>query len=171
MKMMNQNKIAGFPIVHGSVMDGDYRYYFMDVAGESLLNGVRNNGPFKTGRILPIALQLLERLKSVHAMGYAMIDLHPGNILLKDRTVFLIDLGLAKRLHTERRASRRSDLLDFILCLEYITTASEYWNVSGPMDLSPWLIPAWRYVDSLGFSGTPNYRHLVSLLRLSARLA
>ena len=64
-----------------------------------------SRGKFSIETIIIIGLQLVNRLKSIHSVGYAHRDLKPANIVIgKSETeanfIYLIDFGLSKELCT-----------------------------------------------------------------------
>ena len=89
MKIM-KNQI-GFPRVYAQSTRGRYKYYVMELLGKSL-NHLR---PLGTRPLTLIGIQIIDRLAALHKMGYLMYDIHPGNFVLKDATVYAIDLGMA----------------------------------------------------------------------------
>jgi serine/threonine protein kinase len=48
-----------------------------------------------------VARQMIDRIRSLHEVGFIHRDIKPENFLFKSRTLYLIDLGLAKRYLTQ----------------------------------------------------------------------
>ena len=97
--MVMMNETRGFPLVYTRNFRAKYKYYVMQLVGQSL-NSLRNSMPgrrIKTRTLIPIGLQMLTRLETLHAMGYLMYDIHLGNFLISQQTVYAIDLGMAYR--------------------------------------------------------------------------
>jgi serine/threonine protein kinase len=100
MMYMLRNK-HGFPEVYAANFAGRNKYYVMELLGRSL-QAIRTNGGTGTWRFpahvaVPIAIQMLNRVQTVHNAGYIAYDLHFGNFLIKEETntVYMIDLGMA----------------------------------------------------------------------------
>src|SRR5262249_39042931 len=68
------------------------------IEGESLSDRTRL-GPVATGQALGFARQIVAGLQAAHAKGIIHRDLKPSNIkITKDRTIKIVDFGLAKLL-------------------------------------------------------------------------
>lgn len=102
-------KPIGFPhlIYHGSTVY--FNYYVMEMLGWSLkkiqTKAVENSLSLK--HVLQIALQLIDRLETLHSWGLIHRDLKPANIVFgldnpedtsqdNSNTLYLIDYGLTK---------------------------------------------------------------------------
>jgi tetratricopeptide (TPR) repeat protein len=73
-------------------------YYVMELlAGVDLAAYRRSrDGRLPEGEILPLAVQLCQGLAYIHTQGLIHRDLKPGNVMLIDRSVKLMDFGLAR---------------------------------------------------------------------------
>ncbi len=72
------------------------------VAGRSIDDIVREEGPLSVPRVLEIAIQIGKALQFAHQKKMVHRDLRPGNVLLSvDGVAKVIDLGLAKSLERE----------------------------------------------------------------------
>ena len=91
----------GFPEIYAANFAGRNKYYVMELLGRSL-QSVRTGDGKGVWRLpphiaVPIAIQMVNRIRTVHEAGYVVYDLHFGNFLIKEetKTVYLIDLGMA----------------------------------------------------------------------------
>lgn len=66
------------------------------VAGPTLAERVRDDGPLDADALLELASGLRDALDAVHAAGVVHRDLKPSNVLLTDHGPVLIDFGLAQ---------------------------------------------------------------------------
>lgn len=168
-------------------MDGDFQYVVMQFVGKSLdykLREWKNRAPSRF--VLPMALQLLDRLRALHEKGYLMNDLHLGNICLDESEgkVYLIDLAYAIRYQIKGKhipdiplfpfkfsRSRRDELKWFLRLLVKSITGTLYWRDTPIEDVckdhTAWLKPAFAYVYKLEFEADPDYNHLAYLLHKS----
>ena len=95
MQMMSGT--VGFPIIYTGNFKGREKCYVMQLLGKSL-ESIRTGSPnqrMHPAIVLPMAIQMINRIEALHKMGYLAYDLHLGNFLYKTGTVYLIDLGLA----------------------------------------------------------------------------
>ncbi len=65
------------------------------VAGPSLAQAVRNNGPLPVDSVLALAAGLAESLAAIHAVGVVHRDLKPSNVLLAEDGPRVIDFGIS----------------------------------------------------------------------------
>jgi serine/threonine protein kinase len=81
-----------------AVQDGRLWIVMEALPGQTLAHAIRERGRISTGRVVEIALQLLEALQAVHREGIIHRDVKPSNVQLSigNRAV-LIDFGLAVR--------------------------------------------------------------------------
>ncbi len=61
-----------------------------------------SSAPPDRGRLIDLAVQCLDALGAVHAVGYLHGDVHTGNFLVRDDRVCLIDFGLARPIKVEK---------------------------------------------------------------------
>ena len=95
--MLMMSETTGFPEIYTGNFKGNVKYYVMQLLGrslESIRKSARNN-QVEPAIALPMAIQMINRIEAIHQKGYLAYDLHLGNFLYKDGTVYLIDLGLA----------------------------------------------------------------------------
>ncbi len=93
-------------ICHGKT-DDNLQYIVMNKYGPSLKMMLRRTKSkrFSIKTAIQIGMQLIDRLKDLHTLGFVHMDLKPDNILLgsANRTrldssqVILIDFGISKR--------------------------------------------------------------------------
>jgi len=57
------------------------------------------DSPARRDSILRVALNIIDRLAQLHALGWRHADLQPAHILVSDTTVRLIDFALAQGPH------------------------------------------------------------------------
>jgi eukaryotic-like serine/threonine-protein kinase len=85
---------------HGVLADGRAWIAMERVPGPSL--GELLAVPIALDRALEIAVGLLDSLGHVHAAGFVHRDLKPDNLVIRaDRSVAILDLGLARKLPTD----------------------------------------------------------------------
>jgi serine/threonine protein kinase len=96
MMLMMSGK-TGFPTIYTGNFKGSLKCYVMELLGPSLDSMVRKSEGqrFRSSIALPVAIQMLNRIETLHREGFLAYDLHLGNFLYKHGTVYLIDLGLA----------------------------------------------------------------------------
>ncbi|GAA5158325.1 hypothetical protein GCM10023321_37930 [Pseudonocardia eucalypti] len=66
------------------------------IAGPTLYQAVRSNGPLPTRAVQVLAGRLSEALAALHAKGLAHRDLKPSNVVLAEDGPYLIDFGIAQ---------------------------------------------------------------------------
>ena len=105
-KLLKSIPGTGIPVMHWFGIAGEYNAMVMDLLGqnlEDLYNYCAKNFSLKT--ILMITIQMIERLKHVHDNHYIHRDEKPENFLIgketTEKTIYLIDFGLAKRYRDE----------------------------------------------------------------------
>jgi tetratricopeptide (TPR) repeat protein len=85
-------------------------YLTMELVEGPALREPLQKGPLPVGEALGIAIQLIEGLAVLHALGIVHRDIKPGNILLApDGAVKLSDFGLARRLDGEETRVTRTE--------------------------------------------------------------
>lgn len=100
----------GIPNVRWYGTEGEYNIMIMDLLGPSLENLFNRCGrKFSIKTICMIAEQVLLRVEYIHSKNFVHRDIKPDNFLIgrgsKDKIIYMIDLGLAKRyreLHSHR---------------------------------------------------------------------
>jgi len=109
-------KEIGFPKVYKITEYRKYNIMIMDYLGpslEDLFSFCNKNFSIKT--VLMIAIQVINRIESLHNVGFIHRDIKPDNFLIgtngKKSRIFMIDLGLAKNFiknekHIEFRSNR-----------------------------------------------------------------
>ena len=105
-KLLKSIPSTGIPVMHWFGIAGEYNAMVMDLLGqnlEDLYNYCAKNFTLKT--IIMIIIQIIERLKHVHDNHYIHRDIKPENFLIgkdnTEKTIYLIDFGLAKRYRDE----------------------------------------------------------------------
>ena len=105
-KLLKSIPSTGIPVMHWFGIAGEYNAMVMDLLGqnlEDLYNYCAKNFSLKT--IIMIIIQMIERLKHVHDNHYIHRDIKPENFLIgkenAEKTIYLIDFGLAKRYRDE----------------------------------------------------------------------
>jgi uncharacterized repeat protein (TIGR03803 family) len=82
--------------LHDIGRENDIDYLVMElVEGQTLAQRLKH-GPIPYRELLRIAIQISEALDYAHAHGVVHRDLKPGNIMLTERGVKLVDFGLAR---------------------------------------------------------------------------
>ena len=96
--------------IHGLQSSGGVTAIVMElVEGETLADRIAR-GPIALRDALPIARQIAEALEAAHEQGVVHRDLKPANIQVRaDGTVKVLDFGLAKTVHHDKRRGRRPD--------------------------------------------------------------
>ena len=79
--------------------DGDLFLVMELVDGRTLADVIAERGPLPVDESVSVAMQILDGLATVHAMGTIHRDIKPSNVLIDgDGRVRLTDFGIAKRL-------------------------------------------------------------------------
>jgi serine/threonine protein kinase len=89
--------------IHEYGQDGPLRFIVMEyVEGRTLRQILRQRGRLPTGDAFDVAIEVAEGLQAVHDAGIIHRDLKATNVMLdRDRTVRLMDFGIAKQLQQE----------------------------------------------------------------------
>ena len=105
-RMYNRLNVLGdirnefFPIFYGFFPRKDYLYLVMELLGPSLNDLFYLCGKkFSLKTVLMIALQMIERLETIHEVGLVHQDIKPENILIGIANIsklYIVDLGLAR---------------------------------------------------------------------------
>jgi serine/threonine protein kinase len=78
--------------------DGQLWIVMEALSGQTLAHAIREQGRLDPGRVVDIAVQLLEALQAVHHEGIIHRDVKPSNVQLSaESRVVLTDFGLASR--------------------------------------------------------------------------
>ena len=86
----------GVVAVHDVVVDDGRPVIVMElVAGRSLAEVIRADGPLPEERVAEIGVRVLDALTAAHAQGVLHRDVKPANILLDGDRVILTDFGIA----------------------------------------------------------------------------
>ena len=96
---------AGIIRVHDLFEENGTAYYVMDfIDGESLKDRLGRTGePMHEQEVLPLFVDVLKALRTVHASRLLHLDLKPGNIMVdKDGGIKLIDFGSSKQLNEDK---------------------------------------------------------------------
>jgi serine/threonine protein kinase len=81
-----------------AVEDGQLWIVMEALSGQTLAAAIRQQGRLDPGRVMDIAVQLLEALRAVHREGVIHRDVKPSNVQLSgENRVVLTDFGLASR--------------------------------------------------------------------------
>ncbi len=96
-----ENK-TGFPMIYDIVKKPNNTIVIMDYLGPSLEDLFEFCGnKFSLKTVLMIAIQILNRIETLHKSGYLHRDIKPDNFLIgtndKKSRVYMIDLGLSKK--------------------------------------------------------------------------
>ena len=82
--------------LHDVGRDGDTDYLVMEYLSGRTLADRLEDGPLPVPELLPLAIQTAGALERAHAAGVIHRDLKPGNLMLTDSGVKLLDFGLAR---------------------------------------------------------------------------
>jgi len=84
--------------LHDVGREGDIEFLVMELVRGRTLAERLVEGPLPVLELLPLAIQTAEALARAHAAGVVHRDLKPGNLMLADSGVKLLDFGLARAL-------------------------------------------------------------------------
>lgn len=145
--------LAGVQQFIGSFWAWEHRYLELEYApGRTLTSWVVQNSPFDSGqdgerratyarRVVHIGQQVISILDSIHARGWAIGDLHPGNILIDDDdTVTIIDFEDATRVDEERAVGLR--VFEFCGPEDLDAVESDWFAISRSLMLA--YVPDWE---------------------------
>jgi serine/threonine protein kinase len=108
MQRLKASEAKGFVelIDHGSISNNKCHYLVMNKLGPNLRTLFRKNtaSRFSTKTIVQLGLQMTERIRKLHELGYLHMDIKPDNILLgttnlrslDSSNIHLIDFGISK---------------------------------------------------------------------------
>ena len=86
--------------LHDVGRDGDTDYLVMEFLSGRTLADRLEDGPLAVPELLPLAIQMADALERAHRAGVIHRDLKPGNLMLTDSGVKLLDFGLARPVTT-----------------------------------------------------------------------
>ncbi|HEX5717077.1 MAG TPA: tetratricopeptide repeat protein [Thermoanaerobaculia bacterium] len=102
--------------------------------GETLRSRLRS-GPLDPREAVEIAIQVADGLAAAHARGIIHRDVHPGNILVSDGLVKIVDFGVA-RLTDQTRMTQDGVMVGTIsyaapeqICGEQVGPAADLWSL------------------------------------------
>ncbi|MGP3971150.1 protein kinase domain-containing protein [Streptomyces sp. 6N223] len=81
------------------------------VPGGSLTDRIERDGPMDAREAARVGAQLAEALQDIHRCGLVHRDLKPGNVLLAEDGVRLIDFGISRALAASRRLTESGVVL------------------------------------------------------------
>ncbi len=115
-------------IDQGVLPDGRAWIAMERIAGENLAD-LNAAGPLRSDRAIAIALAILDSLARVHDAGFVHRDLKPDNLVLReDRSIAVLDFGLARKLPTDpddpTRANTQVGSLEYMPPEQLIDPAS-----------------------------------------------
>ena len=83
--------------IHDIFEENGTAYYVMQfIEGGSLASRVKAEGPLSESQVIGYITQIGETLACLHSRNIMHLDIKPGNVLLRDGEVFLIDFGVSK---------------------------------------------------------------------------
>ena len=96
-RALEQMNINGLPKIYYCA-EADGKTYVVEeyINGVNLQDELEQGKIFHEKQVLQIALQLCDVLLAIHSKGILHRDIKPGNILLQNGSVWLIDFGAAK---------------------------------------------------------------------------
>lgn len=157
-ELTSETPAPGFPTFYWYSGDahGTFNVLVMrQVNGSSLDEWVRSHGPFPLQAVIGIGIQALDRLRTLHSVGFAYRDMKPNNFMWDGVTLTLIDFGLCKRVvdvdgahiplrtdkhltgtprfasvasHLGHEISRRDDLESLVFLIVYIANGKLPWQ-------------------------------------------
>lgn len=145
--------LAGVQQLLGSFWAWEHRYLELEYApGRSLTSWVVQNAPFDAAaepgqaqryaeRMVHIGEQLITIIDDIHARGWAVGDLHPGNVLIDDDDrVTVIDFEDATRVDSPRAIGLR--VFEFCGPEQLDAVQSDWYAISRSLMLS--YVPDWE---------------------------
>ena len=96
-RVLAQMNINGLPKIYYCA-EADGKTYVVEeyINGVNLQDELEQGKIFAEKKVLQIALQLCDVLLAIHSKGILHRDIKPGNIILQNGSVWLIDFGAAK---------------------------------------------------------------------------
>ena len=118
----------------GETADGQTFLAMSFCEGETLRSRLRR-GPLDPREAIEIAIQVADGLAAAHARGIVHRDVHPGNILVSDGLVKIVDFGVA-RLTDQTRMTQDGVMVGTIsyaapeqVCGEEVGPAADLWSL------------------------------------------
>ena len=90
--------VRGFPTIYGkSFNDPNRKYYIMEMLTQNIgaYAGSRPGGVIPSNELRSIGVQIVNSLEALHMRGYLMYDIHPGNVMVHEGVVYMVDLAWA----------------------------------------------------------------------------
>ena len=110
--LQHEKQFLGFAHMYDHGTIPGYHYLVLSMLGQSLdtlrMHPKVNNNAFSTKTLLMVADQALQRLETMHSLGFVHRDIKPGNMMMglegtrEYPVLHLIDFGLVKRFMDER---------------------------------------------------------------------
>jgi serine/threonine protein kinase len=100
---IQQEELPGFPKLYGFGEHSDFYYFIIQLLGPNLFELVNYCGckKFTTTTTAMLAIQMLNRIESLHKHHYVYRDIKPENFLIgcgeRSNIIYLIDYGLCKK--------------------------------------------------------------------------
>lgn len=118
----------------GETADGQTFLAMAFCEGETLRSRLRR-GPLDPRAAVEIAIQVADGLAAAHARGIIHRDVHPGNILVSDGLVKIVDFGVA-RLSDQTRMTQDGVMVGTVsyaapeqVCGEEVGPAADLWSL------------------------------------------
>jgi serine/threonine protein kinase len=85
--------------LRGSDLNGDLKWMAVEyINSPDLKSVIEKNGPLSDSRFWTIAKSLLQALADIHSVGVVHRDVKPENVLFADKSLKIIDFGIAQEM-------------------------------------------------------------------------